>query len=309
MKIGFLYGGQGSQIEKMGLDLYERYPIARKFYDGIDLDFPLKEISFKGDKDLIDQTQYTQSLMVAFQIGVTKILEENNIRPSITAGLSLGEFSCLYAGGVLGEKELLELVRYRSLKMEKVSEKVKSSMIAVFSDDVDYLENLCLSISNCKDFVQVTNINTRSQIVVSGEISKVREVESKLKEDGIKYSELNTSGPFHSSYMDGVSEDLANYMGKMKLNKPKIPIIHNLYGEKRQDIDLVETLSRQVSSRVLFKASLESFLREDLDIILEIGYGNVIRGFMKRIDRKARVLSINSVSSIEALLEEVENYG
>ena len=155
MKIAFLYGGQGSQVEGMGSDLYEEYPIAKKFYDEIDLDFPLKDISFNGSKELIDKTEYTQSIMVAFQIAVTKILESNNITPSITAGLSLGEFSALYPSNVLEAKELLELVRYRSLKMERVSEKIYSSMIAVFSDDIDFAVKEVDKVSNRTKYIVV----------------------------------------------------------------------------------------------------------------------------------------------------------
>lgn len=306
MKIAFLYGGQGSQVEGMGSDLYEEYPIAKKFYDEIDLDFPLKDISFNGSKELIDKTEYTQSIMVAFQIAVTKILESNNITPSITAGLSLGEFSALYPSNVLEAKELLELVRYRSLKMERVSEKIYSSMIAVFSDDIDYLENLCLSISNKEEFIEVTNINTRSQIVISGDKYKIEEAKKKLDEDKIRYIQLNTSGPFHTAYMDGVSEDLYEYLSQMQLKDGSIPIIHNLYGEIVEDIDMKNTLSEQVSNKVLFKKTLENILKEDLDLIVEIGYGNVIKGFVRRLDRKAEVISVNSVESLEELIQEVE---
>lgn len=310
MKIAFLYGGQGSQVEGMGWDLYEEYPIAKKYYDEIDLDFPLKDISFKGSKELIDKTEYTQSIMVAFQIAVTKILESNNITPSITAGLSLGEFSALYPSNVLEAKELLELVRYRSLKMERVSEKIDSSMIAVFSDDLDYLENLCLSISNKEKFIEVTNINTRSQIVISGDEHKIEEAKKKLEEDKTRYIQLNTSGPFHTAYMDGVSEDLYKYLSNMELKEASIPIIHNLYGEIVEDTDMKKTLSEQVSNKVLFKKTLENILKEDLDLIVEIGYGNVIKGFVRRLDRKAEVISVNSVESLEELIQEVESlYG
>lgn len=306
MKIAFLYGGQGSQVENMGLDLYEEYPVARKFYNDIDLDFDLKDMSFKGSKEMIDRTEYTQSLMVAFQIAVTKILEANSILPSITAGLSLGEFSSLYASKVLGEKELLELVRYRSLKMEEVSKKIESSMIAVFSDDLDYLENLCLSVSNNEEFAQVTNINTRSQIVISGIKNKIKEIEVKLKEDKIRSTRLNTSGPFHTSYMESVSENLYEYLAEMKLEDAEIDIIHNLYGEKRENLDVKKTLAEQVSNKVLFKSTLENLLEEDLDLIVEIGHGDVIKGFMRRIDRKTKVFTLNSVSGIEELFQEVE---
>lgn len=305
MKIAFLYGGQGSQRENMGRELYEEYGLIREFYDSIELDFPLKEISFEGGKELVDRTEYTQPLMVAFQIAVTKILEEAGLVPDLTAGLSLGEFTCLYTAGVLTEEDLLGLVRYRGLRMQRVSEKIESSMIAVFTDDASYLEDLCLSVSSGENLVQVTNINTRSQIVLSGEREKIGEVKEILDGESIRYIELNTGGPFHTSYMDPVAEDLYAYMAKLEFKEPKIDIIHNLYGEKREDEDIRRTLSDQVASKVLFKRTLENIIGEDFDLIVEIGYGDVIKGFMRRLDRKTRVHSVNSIESIGDLLEEV----
>ena len=306
MKIAFLYGGQGSQVEGMGSDLYEKYQGVRDFYDSIDIDIPVKEISFKGDKDLVNKTEYTQPLMIAFQIAVTKILEEKGIHPSITAGLSLGEFASLYAGGVLEEDELLKLVRYRGVQMEKLAEKIDSAMLAVLTDDLEYLEELSRKVSDEENFVEVTNINTRSQLVISGEKSRIEEAKTHLDEDRVRYIELNTGGPFHTSYMRPVAEDLAHYMEDLDMKEADIDIIHNLYGEIVNDIDIKEALAQQVASRVLFKQSLENILKEKPDLIVEIGYGDVIKGFMRRLDRKTKVYTVNSVETIEKLLEEVE---
>ena len=101
MKIGFLYAGQGSQCVGMGKDLYEEYPEFREVYDNIDLDFDVKKCCFEGPIEQLGQTRYTQPCMVAFAVGVTDILEANGIKPEIAAGLSLGEYSALYASGVI----------------------------------------------------------------------------------------------------------------------------------------------------------------------------------------------------------------
>lgn len=189
--------------------------------------------------------------------------------------------------------------------MQELSEKIESSMIAVFTDDVGYLEDLCLSVSSGKDLVQVTNINTRSQIVISGEKSRINKARKILDRDKMRYVALNTSGPFHTDYMAPVAEDLYSYMSGLEFKKPGLDIIHNLYGEKREVEDIKRVLADQVASRVLFKQTLENILKEDFDLIIEIGYKGVIKGFMRRLDRKTKLHSINSVKSIEKLLEEV----
>ena len=119
MKIGFLYAGQGAQHVGMGKDLYEAYPEFRETFDNIQLDFDVKSICFDGPIEKLGQTRYTQPCMVAFAVGVTKILASKGIVPEIAAGLSLGEYSALYAAGVFDEKQVVDLVAFRGKSMEE----------------------------------------------------------------------------------------------------------------------------------------------------------------------------------------------
>lgn len=306
MKIAFVYGGQGSQVEGMGYDLYIEYPFIKEFYNSIKINFPLKELSFNGDLDTISKTEYTQPIMLAFQIAVTKVLEFHGIKPDIVLGLSLGEYSGLYAAEVLKEGELIKTIQYRSREMKKAGEGLDSKMLAVFSHDVEYIDKLCKKNSNSNNFVQISNINTKGQIVISGHEDLVSKVGEKLKDEGYKTMELNTSGPFHTSYMDKVSLNLKDYFNDIEFKKPSIPIIYNLYGDFREGECIKDIMSKQVNHPVLFKNSLEKLLEQNPDLIIEIGYKNTIKGFIKRIDKKAKVLSINTVQSIEELIKEVE---
>ena len=103
MKLGFLYAGQGSQAVGMGSDLYEKYPEFKEVMDNVKLSFDVKDICFNGPAEVLNETKYTQPCMVAFAVGVTKILAERGIKPDMAAGLSLGEYSALNAAGVLSE--------------------------------------------------------------------------------------------------------------------------------------------------------------------------------------------------------------
>lgn len=309
MKIAFIYGGQGSQVEGMGKDLYLKYPFVKQFYDSLELDFPLKELSFQGDLETISKTQYTQPILLAFQIAVTKVLEFHGIRPDIVLGLSLGEYSGLYASGVLEEEDLFQIIQYRSNEMSKASEKLDSKMLAIFSDDIGRIEELCKEFSNANDFVEISNINTKGQIVISGNSKLVSEISKKLKLEGYKFMELNTSGPFHTSYMDGVSIKLENYFKNIEFKVAKLPIIHNLYGVFKENVDIKETMSKQVNNPVLFKSSIGQLLNENPDFIIEIGYGNTIKGLVRRINKKFKVFPVNTAESIEKLISEVEKNG
>lgn len=309
MKIAFIYGGQGSQVEGMGKDLYLNYPFIKEFYDSIELDFPLKELSFEGDLATISKTQYTQAIILAFQIAVTKILESYGIKADIVLGLSLGEYSALYTAEVLEEEDLFQIIQYRGAEMSNASKGLDSKMLAIFSDDIKSIEKLCKTFSNNNACVEVSNINTKGQIVISGDSNLVSEIGKELKDEGYKFIELNTSGPFHTSYMDEVSKKIKEYFKDIDFKIPKLPIIHNLYGFFKQNVDIEEAMSKQVNNPVLFKSSIEELLDENPDLIIEIGYGNTIKGLVKRIDRKFKVVSLNTVESIEELVEEVKKNG
>ena len=97
MKLAFVYAGQGSQAVGMGQELYETYPVAKQVFDSIHLDFDVKKLCFEGPMETLSQTQYTQPCMVATAIAITEVLKEQGIVPKMAAGLSLGEYSALYA--------------------------------------------------------------------------------------------------------------------------------------------------------------------------------------------------------------------
>ena len=309
MKIAFIYGGQGSQVEGMGYDLYIKHPFIKTFYDSIEADFPLKELSFHGGLDTISKTEYTQPIMLAFQIATTKVLKSYGIKPDIVLGLSLGEYSGLYAAGVLKEEELIKIIQYRGREMSRAAKGLESKMLAIFSDDIERIDEICKRNSSSNSFVQISNINTRGQIVVSGWADLVSKVEEELKGEGYRTMELNTSGPFHTSYMDQVSVKLKKYFKSIEFKSPNVPIIHNLSGDFNKGGDIKEIMSKQVNNTVLFKKSLEKLMEQNPDLIIEIGHKNTIKGLMKRIDTKAKVLSINTVQSIEELVREVEHSG
>ena len=124
MKIAFVYGGQGSQKVGMGKDLYEGFSYIYEFYESIELDIPLKKLSFFGDLKSISKTRHAQLIILIFQLAVTKILEKNKIRPDTVLGLSLGEYSALYAAGVLNIKDVIGIIDKRSKLMEEIEKRL-----------------------------------------------------------------------------------------------------------------------------------------------------------------------------------------
>ena len=312
MKICFLYGGQGSQKKGMGKDFYDNYPVFKDFYDGINLHFDLKEYSFEKSDEEIAQTQYTQPIMVGFQIGLTKILKQKNIKPDIVGGLSIGEYSAFYASGILSDKDAMAIAEKRGLAMAKNTD-IKCKMFAVIGAEKELVEKTCKDISNKNEYpVEISNLNAPGQIVIAGEKNSIDEVISILKENGVRKAiQLKVSNAFHTSYMQEASVELENIFENIKFNEPKIPVGLNLnaqiYTKEEFDEDKCkEIMVNQVKSTVYFEDELENIMKEDIDIFVEIGFSSVIKGFLKKINKDAKVYEVYSVETLEAFLNELD---
>ncbi len=290
MKICFLYGGQGSQKTGMGKDLYENYPVFKEFYDSLSTNFDLKDYSFNQSDEEISKTQYTQPLMVAFQIGITKILKDKGIVSDTVGGLSIGEYSALYTSGVITDKDAILIAEKRGIAMSKSSD-VSCKMMAIVGAPVDLVRDICEKVSEKTGYdVQISNLNCPGQIVIAGEANAIDEVVSILKENKIrKIIQLNVSGAFHTSYMQNASVELENIFKDIEFSIPKIDLGLNVDGKiydvnKYTKDDIKNIMVKQVKSTVYFEEELRNMISNGVDIFVEIGFSSVIKGFLKKID-------------------------
>ena len=312
MKICFLYGGQGSQKTGMGKDLYENYPVFKEFYDSLSTNFDLKDYSFNQSDEEISKTQYTQPLMVAFQIGITKILKDKGIVSDIVGGLSIGEYSALYTSGVITDKDAILIAEKRGVAMSKSSD-VSCKMMAIVGAPVDLVRDICEKVSEKTGYdVQISNLNCPGQIVIAGEANAIDEVVSILKENKIrKIIQLNVSGAFHTSYMQNASAELENIFKDIEFSVPKIDLGLNVDGKiydvsKYTKDDIKNIMVKQVKSTVYFEEELRNMISNGVDIFVEIGFSSVIKGFLKKIDSEKKVYEVYSVETLENFVNEMK---
>lgn len=310
MKIGFLYAGQGSQHVGMGKDLYENYDTFRKVLDHVSLDFDIRELCFSDADGRLNQTRYTQPAMVAFAIGVTKLLREKGIVPDMVAGLSLGEYSALYSSGVLSEKDAIETVAYRGRVMEEAGKSVDGAMTAIIGLDRDKLEELILRRKSEKCVV-IANYNCPGQMVIGGEREAVDEVAASAKESGARRCmPLSVSGPFHTPLMAKAGEALAARFGSTTFSSPAIPVVFNVLGrEKRNDETIESLLVRQVQGSVYMEDTIRYMASKGIDTFIEIGPGKVLSGFVRKTLGPFPCFSVESVEDVESLLEKLGGNG
>lgn len=304
-KTAFIFPGQGAQYVGMAKDFYDRMDECRRIIDEADglMDFDLKKILFE-ENDLINKTEYTQAAMLAAEICVLKAVELKGIKADVTAGLSLGEYAALVECGSLSFGDAMKLVRKRGIYMENEVPAGQGKMAAVIGLDADAVEKVCLDIAaQTGKPVSAANYNCPGQIVISGAAEAVEAAVEPLKEAGAKLvSMLNVSGPFHSPMLKGAGDKLAKELENVVFDKPQIPYINNVAAETVTDsANIKDTLERQVYSPVRWQQTMEKMLADGVDTFYEIGPGKTLAGFMKRIDRSVKVITVNTVENWEAL--------
>lgn len=310
MKLGFLYAGQGAQHPGMGADLYEEYPAFRAALDGANAGFDLKAVSFADPDGLLNETQYTQPCMAAFAVGLTDVLAEKGIVPAAAAGLSLGEYSALYAAGVLDGKAAVEMVAFRGKAMTEAAKGVDSAMMAVLGADRETVAAACKAASSL-GIVEPCNFNCPGQIVIGGERAAVEQAAAVAKELGAKRCmPLNVSGPFHTSLLKPAGDALREYFKTVDFQEPKIPVLHNcLGGENRTGDSISALLERQVQSAVYMEDCIRAMAALGVDAVVEIGPGKALTGFVKKTLPGFPVFSVETAEDVEKLpelLKEVE---
>lgn len=312
MKLGFLYAGQGSQFVEMGLDFYNEYDEFKKIIDEIEIDFNLKELMFNGPKEELNITRYTQPIMVAFALGITKLLKEEGIKPKMVAGLSLGEYSALYGAEVLNAKDVIDLVNFRGKAMTEASKGLEVGMSAVLGLGKEAVMEACekaKSITNL--IVEAVNFNCPGQIVISGDKVAVEKASELLKESGAKRClPLAVSGPFHTIYMEPASKKLEEKFKDIKFNIEALKdteVVFNTIGRgKNQDETVEDLLKKQVMSSVLFEDSIRYMEQQGIDTIIEIGPGKVLSGFVKKTTQNIKFYNIEKVEDYKKVIEEIK---
>lgn len=300
-KIAFIFPGQGAQYCGMGQDFYEKTAIGKEVFDKASelLGFSVPELCFEKN-DRLDITEYTQAAMVTTSIAMMRVLEaEKGIKPSVAAGLSLGEYCALAASGVMSDEDAIKTVRQRGILMQEAVPQGLGAMAAILSMEASEIEEVLSDMEG----VQIANYNCPGQIVISGKKEMVEKANEKLLSAGAKRAILlNVSGPFHSEMLRGAGEKLGEVLDKVIINNPVIPYVSNVTAQYVNEKDAVkDLLKKQVSSSVRWQQSVEAMLADGVDTFIEIGPGKTLAGFIKKIKRDVTVLNIEKLEDLEKL--------
>ena len=305
MKIAFVYPGQGVQKVGMAQDFVEKYDWAKDMIKEATKasGFDMEKILFEENED-IHVTEYTQPCLVTACSIMTRAIEDMGIHPDITAGLSLGEYCALVTAGAMTFSDAVRLTRIRGDLMSSFVPAGQGTMAAIIALPKETVEETIEKI----DGAEVANYNCPGQIVITGEKDAVHEGMEKLTEQGAKRAvELKVSGPFHSPMLKGAGEKLRVELDKAEISDLKIPYIANYNAEVINDTsDIRDLLEKQVYSSVMWEQTLLKLRDLGVDVLIEIGPGKTIAGFVKKTIPEIPVINVSEVGDIEAAKQQLE---
>src|SRR6056297_766407 len=303
----FMFSGQGSQYVGMGKELYENYESAKEVLDEADqiVDFDLKDMIFNGPEEDLNNTKNTQPAIYTVSAMVKAVLAENGITPAAAAGHSLGEYSALYAAGVLSFADGLKLVRRRGELMDQADPEGKGTMAAVIGMADQDVEAVLEKIDG---IVTVANYNSPGQVVISGEVEAVAEAEELLGEKGAKkVISLSVSGAFHSPLMEPAKEELKNTIEAVDFNDAQIPLIANVTADYvKSSSEIKEALIKQLDNSVRWVETIERFKEDGHEDYVEVGPGRVLKGLMRRIDPSLNAYNVEDEKSLNKTLKKLK---
>ena len=284
----------------MGQSFYEADADARAVFDEASelLGYDMKALCFEENEKL-NLTQYTQPAMVTTGIAIMKVVEKQGLLPDTAAGLSLGEYEALYAAGALSVTDAIRVVARRGELMEAAVPAGVGAMAAVLGAEASLIEETLSEIPE----VWIANYNCPGQIVISGKKEAVEAAAEALKARGIKrVLMLNVSGPFHSGLLREAGEELGKVLAETEIHPLRIPYYANVTGDIVEDAAKVRgLLTEQVYSSVRFEQSIRNMLSAGVDTFYELGPGKTLAGFVKKIDRDATVVNIETMEDLSKL--------
>lgn len=287
----YIFPGQGAQFPGMGLDLYEKSPLAQELFEkanGI-LGFHITDIMFEGSAEDLKQTKVTQPAIFLHSVILAKTIGDN-FKPDMVAGHSLGEFSALVANGALTFDDGLKLVSQRAQAMQKACELQPSTMAAVLGLDDDIVEKVC---AMTEGVVVAANYNCPGQLVISGEIEAIHKACETLKEEGARRAlVLPVGGAFHSPMMEPAREQLASAIENTNFSKPNCPIYQNVTASAITDENEIKgNLISQLTAPVRWTQSVQQMVADGATHFTEVGPGRVLQGLVKKIHSEVETSS------------------
>ena len=298
----FLFPGQGAQTVGMGRQLFDSLPTARALYEEADriVGYGLSKLCFHGPPEQLDSTVHSQPAIFVTSLAALEWLKANQPdvvdAASAAAGLSLGEYTALVFAGVMTFEDGLKVVQKRGQAMQDAADATPSGMVSILGLDREKIESLCDQARGVGEVLQVANLLGPGNIVVSGHKSACAKVAELATAAGaMKTIPLSVAGAFHTPIMQPAEDRLAAALAGVQLRRPRIPVVSNVDALPHDDPEEIRRLLvQQLISPVRWEDSQRWLLSQGYGPHWEVGPGRVLRGLLKRIERKAEADGVDT---------------
>ncbi|UJL47905.1 ACP S-malonyltransferase [Virgibacillus sp. NKC19-16] len=300
-RVAFMFPGQGSQAVGMGKVFYDSYPDIKELYQEANqaLNRDITKIMFEGPKEELTETENAQPALLLSSIAIHTLLLKEQIQPVMTVGHSLGEYSALVAAGSIPLDRALPLVATRGKLMEEAFPKGRGTMAAVLGLSEKEIENSLKEVSE-DNVVDIANLNSPGQIVISGSKEGIEQASAILKENGAKrILPLNVSGPFHSKLMKAANAEFTAYLNETEIKTASIPVYANVSAAPvTESEEIKDLLIKQLYSPVRFEESIRHMIDQGIDAFVEVGNGKVLSGLVRKINRRTPTFAVQDIESM-----------
>lgn len=306
MKKAFLFSGQGSQYQGMGIELAEKFTPAKEILEcGSDImGFDLKDKLANASAEELAQTRLSQPAIFTASLIALCAARENGLDCDAVAGHSLGEYAAMYASGMLSLEDAYKAIKLRSEAMAKAAENSKGAMAAIIGCTNEEIDSVCGSVNG---FAAPANYNSPVQTVIAGEQAAIDEAIAKFTEMGKRSVKLAVSAAFHTKMMKSAADEFQAAVKDFTFSAPKCDFYANLYGKKLTDFsDMPSYLAAHICSPVKFTDELNAMQNDGIEAFIELGPNKVLTGLVRKTLKGVIFTNIENAESLEKALAAVK---
>lgn len=305
VKRALIFPGQGSQYVGMGKKLCENFKVAEETYQEASeaLGLDIKKMCAESNMAELTLSKNAQPAILVTSVAMYNVFkQEEEIKPNIMAGHSLGEISALTCAGAIDLSDAVKIVRKRGEFMQEAVTNMDTKMTAILCRDAQKIEKLCEKISTESDVVAISNYNSRSQIVISGSRKAVDMVIQELESDNVKSKELNVSAPFHTVLMKPAAEKLKEELSKYQFNDLEYPVLSNVSTQPYTGKESIcDNLYAQVYKPVKWNECMFYLKKAMVLYGIEMGAGHVLKQMMKGNYSDIKIYAYDNEKDIEKM--------
>lgn len=303
-KFAMVFPGQGSQVVGMLADLANQFPVVEQTFKQASevLGYDLWQLVQQGPAEELNKTWQTQPALLAASVAIYRVWQQQypDLKPSVMAGHSLGEYSALVCAGVIDFQDAIKLVELRGKLMQQAVPEGTGAMYAIIGLDNESIINACKDAEQ-GEVVSAVNFNSPGQVVIAGAKAAVERAAAACKEAGAKRAlPLAVSVPSHCALMKPAADQLAVSLESIAIKAPEVAVINNVDVKTEEKSEEIRTaLIRQLYSPVRWTETVEKMAQNGIEVLVEIGPNKVLTGLTSRIVKELTAVAVNDVASLE----------